>query len=160
MTDSPKHRRGMTVMEVAIALGLLAAGMTLAAQVLAMCARQRLTGEQTMAAQWEAANVLEHLSGLRYEALTPQAAQDIRPSSQLQAVLPNAQLHVTIIAPTPASTGDAASPADVASSANSAAAGLPHKRIEVEITWPAQESVPHSVKVIAWKYAGSSEVAR
>ena len=147
-TRFSKIRRGMTGLEVTIALGLLAMGMALTAEVFTLCARQHLAGEQLLVAQWEAANVLEHLAGLRYAEVTPEAVQAIQPSSQLQATLPAAQLHVTI-------TNSAESNAG----ADAAEAGPPHKRIEVEVTWPAEEGPPRRIGLTAWKFPTSSEAA-
>ncbi len=78
-----QKRRGMSVLEVTLALALLGVGVAMAAQVFAICARQRLAGEQVLVAQWEADNVLEHLAGLRYQEVTADSVKTIQPSPQL-----------------------------------------------------------------------------
>jgi Tfp pilus assembly protein PilV len=132
--DCHKRSRGFTVIEVTLALSLLAAGMVLTVQMFAMCARQRLASEQLLAAQWEASNVLEHLAALRYDELTAELANKIQPSAQLQAVLPGAKVNMTL-SETPANTAEPA-----------------HKRIEVQVVWPGEENPPRSVLLTSWKY--------
>jgi hypothetical protein len=122
--------------------------------VFTQCARQHLVGEQLLVAQWEAANVLEHLASLRYEEVTPEAVQAVQPSPQLQAALPEAKLHITVTN----SAADNSTPANTA--ATNTAAGPPHKRIRVEVTWPAEEDSPHTVSLTAWKYPAASAVAK
>jgi hypothetical protein len=141
-----KIRRGMTVLEVTIALGLLAMGMALTAQVFTLCAGQHLAGQQLLVAQWEAANVLEHLAGLRYEEVTPEAVQSLEPSPQLQAALPAARLHVMVTNSGAANAGG-----------GTAEAGPPHKRLQVEVTWAAGEGPPRRVMLTAWKFPTSPE---
>jgi hypothetical protein len=130
----------MTVLEVTVALALLAMGMVLTAQVFTQCARQHLAGEQALVAQWEATNVLEHLAGLRYEEVTSEAAQAIQPSPQLHAALRDATLHITVLD----------------SAKDNSEIAPPHKRIRVEVNWPAEEGSPHSVSLTGWKFPGSA----
>lgn len=132
-----KNRHGMTVLEVTVALSLLAMGLILTAQVFTACARQELTGEQLLVAQCEADNVLEHFEGLRYEEVTAQAAKEMKPSAELLATLPEAKLEVSV---------------DESHDAEGAEAGPAHKRIHVEVSWPAEDTSPRFVKLTAWKY--------
>ncbi len=71
-------------------------GAVLTAQVFTQCARQHLASEQQLIAQWEVANVLERLAGLRYDELTSDSVKAIEPSHQLHAALPDAKLQITV----------------------------------------------------------------
>jgi hypothetical protein len=132
----------MTVLEVTIALSLLAMGMALTAQVFTLCARQHLASEQLLVAQWEAANVLEHFAGLRYDEITPKTIDSIQPSPQLHAALPDAKLQITV------------------SNSVAADSSPSHKRIHVVVAWPAEEGSPHSVSLTTWKFPASSASGR
>jgi hypothetical protein len=140
-----KTRDGMTVLEVTVALTLLGLGMVLTAQVFTQCARQHLAGQRALVAQWETANVLEHLAGLRYEEVTSEAVQAIQPSPQLHAALHDATLHITVVDSPKNESPDAAPP---------------HKRIHVEVNWPAEEGSPHSVSLTGWKFPSPSESSK
>jgi Tfp pilus assembly protein PilV len=133
----------MTILEVSVALLLLAMGIVLTAQVLTQCTRQHLASEQQLTAQWEAANVLERLAGLRYDELTSDAVKAIEPSHQLRATLPDAKLQIT-----------------VTDSDRDSSTAPPHKRLHVKVTWPAEEGSPHSVSLTAWKYPALSETVK
>lgn len=132
-----KTRRGMTVLEVTVALSLLAMGLILTAQVFTASARQELTSEQLLVAQCEANNILEHFEGLRYEEVTAQTAKEMKPSAELQATLPEAKVEVSV---------------DESHDGEGAEAGPAHKRIHVEVSWPSEDNIPRSVKLTAWKY--------
>jgi Tfp pilus assembly protein PilV len=136
-----KNRRGMTVLEVTVALSLLAMGLILTAQVFTACARQELTSEQLLVAQCEADNVLEHFEGLRYEEVTAQAAKDMKPSAELLAALPEAKVEVSV---------------DESHDGEGAEAGPAHKRIHVEVSWPSEDNAPRAVKLTAWKYPAAT----
>jgi prepilin-type N-terminal cleavage/methylation domain-containing protein len=131
------HRNGMTVLEVTIALAVLAMGLVLTAEVLTACARQRLAVDQQLLAQFEASNVLEHVASLRYEEVTSDAVQSIQPSSQLLAALPEAKVSVAV------NESDGSNPSD---------ADLPHKHIAVEVSWPTSDGLLQKVRLTAWKY--------
>jgi Tfp pilus assembly protein PilV len=143
LTHITTTRRGMTVIEVTIALSLLAMGLVLMAQVFTACARQHLAAEQTLIAQQEADNVLEHFAGLRYEEVTADAARAIVPSPQLHAALPDAKLQIAITDSTATDSAQTAGTADLAP---------PHKHIHVEVTWPSEADLPHTVSLSAWKF--------
>lgn len=138
-----KDRRGMTVLEVTVALSLLAMGLILTAQVFTACARQELTGEQLLVAQCEADNVLEHFEGLRYEEVTAEAAKEMKPSAELLATLPEAKVEVSV---------------DESRDTEGAEAGPAHKRIHVEVSWPSVDSTPRAVKLTAWKYPATADI--
>ncbi|HEY2827730.1 MAG TPA: prepilin-type N-terminal cleavage/methylation domain-containing protein [Pirellulales bacterium] len=145
---STEIRRGMTVLEMTVALTILAVGLALTAQVFTACAHQHLAGEQLQVAQWEAANVLEHFAGLRYEEVTSAAAQTIQPSSQLHATLPTAKLRITV------------TDSDVLAEENPANAVPPHKHIRVEVAWPTPEGSLQSVSLCAWKFPTAPAAAK
>jgi hypothetical protein len=130
-------RCGTTVLEVTIALAMLAMGLVLTAEVLTACARQRLAIDQQLLAQLEASNVLEHIAGMRYEEVNSDAVQSIQPSSQLLAALPEAKLLISV---------------RDAGGGNRSEEGPPHKRISMEVNWPSGDGFPQKVQLTAWKY--------
>ncbi len=91
----------MTILEVTIALSLLAMGIVLTAQVFMQCAQQHQASEQQLTAQWEAANVLERLAGLRYDELTSDSVKTIEPSHQLRPPCPTPSSKSLLPIPTP-----------------------------------------------------------
>src|SRR5262245_57184626 len=151
-------RRGMTILEAVAALMVLTAGLVGTAKVLVLWARERLASEQLLAAQFEAANVLEQIAATSYDKLTPDALNELKLSPESQSALPGGRLRVTVSSSTGADGQRA--PDD--------SAHPPHKLVRVEVLWSAEEdpgaaadessssasAIPdHSVQLSAWKYA-------
>ena len=64
------------------AIALLSVAVIATAQVLAVCARQRMTSEQWLAAQLEAANVQEHIAAMPYEKVSPSTMELVATGAQ------------------------------------------------------------------------------
>ena len=93
---SPDGRRGMTLIEVGVALVVLSAAMMALVQLVGVAARQRRAGDQRLIALQEVANGAERLAIARWEDLTPEKLTTWQPSAELSAVLPAADCHVNI----------------------------------------------------------------
>ena len=128
-----RQRRGFTMIEVSVAIALLAAALLGATQVLAMSARQRSAADRHFAAQLEASNVAEHITAMNYDAITPETAAAMKLPPEAQAALPSAELKVACEV-----LGDAA---------------LPYKRVVIEINWPGVEAERRAVRLTTFKYA-------
>jgi Tfp pilus assembly protein PilV len=143
----PDLRRGFSIVEAMAAIALLSVAVIATAQVLAVCARQRMTSEQLLGAQLEAANVQEHIAALPYEKVSPSTMESLQLAPNSRAILPHATLHI-----------------DVADSKNDEPKS---KRIRVEVSWPqsggdsAADSTinepPLRVALTAWKFPAAAE---
>lgn len=128
--------RGTTLVEVCLALCLLAGGFAGTAQLLTACARQRTAVEKQFAAQGEAANVVERVATMPYEDLTPEKLQQLSLSAETQAILPGGKLAIACV--------DLAEP------------DVPHKRVAVKVTWPTSAGTERAVQLTTWKYASAA----
>jgi len=68
--------------------------------------------------------------------VTAESVREIQLSPEAQAAIPDAELKI-----------------DVSASSSSV---LPHKRIRVDVVWPAADDSSRSVGLTAWKYAPAS----
>ncbi len=125
-------RRGASILEAVVALGVLATAVTGATQILLLTAQQRHSADRLLTAQLEAANVLEHVEVLRYEEITPEAMNHLKLSAESQAALPGAKLKVELI--------------------EAKAPQLPHKRITANITWRSLGDDRAATQLTTWKY--------
>jgi Tfp pilus assembly protein PilV len=142
-------RRGFSVVEAMAAIALLSVAVIATAQVLAVCARQRMTSEQWLAAQLEAANVQERIAGMSYEKVSPSTMESLQLAPNTRTILPHANLHI-----------------DVADSKNDEPKS---KRIRIEVSWPqfASDSAadstidepPLRVELTTWKFPAAGEAA-
>jgi hypothetical protein len=149
MRSSKTLRRGFAIAEALAAIALVALAAIATAQVLVVCARQRLVGEQRLAAQLEAANVQERIATLPYEAISPSTLESLRLLPTTQAVLPHASLHIDL--------------------ADSKSDEPRSKQIRVEVSWPqfaasdgtesASDVPPLRVELTAWRFPTAGEAA-
>jgi hypothetical protein len=127
-----RTRRGTTLLECVIALGVLAAALTLGAQVLAWSAAQRRLGDQRHVALQEAANCLERVRQMPWEELTAERLATLDLSSEARQRLTSAELHVA--------------PEEIAGQPSA-------KRVEVEIQWLTRHGeTPLRVALVTWRY--------
>ena len=126
-------RRGMTLLEVGVALVILAAAMAALVELLSLSARQRRLDDQRSLALVELANQVESLAVLPWDELTPEALATWRPSAELAALVPSAQCR-----------------AEVEDEAGSPSA----RRIELRIEWNNSVGQPVApVELTLWRYA-------
>jgi type II secretory pathway pseudopilin PulG len=87
----------MTLIELVAAMGLLAAVMMLAAQVLTAMSAERRLNERRQIALQEAANALERLRGVPLGQLTPARLEQVALSPTGAAHLPGGELQAEVI---------------------------------------------------------------
>jgi hypothetical protein len=141
-------RRGISLLETVVACFLVGVALTLALQFFHAVAENRRAINERMAAQAEAANIIDRLSNFSWDALPvgtfggPSATNESKKalpsaaiSDEAKKILPAASVEVQI----------------------QAAAGQPTaKRICVRVLWPAEPGLaPHDVHLVTWKYKGS-----
>jgi type II secretory pathway pseudopilin PulG len=128
-----KSRRGMTLLEVGVALVVLAAAMVALVQLTSLTVRQRRLDDQRSLALQELANRAERLAVVPWNELTPEDLSSWYPSGELSALLPSAKCLARI-------HEDAGSP--------------PARRIDLSIAWTnavGEEVAP--VELTLWRYA-------
>jgi type II secretory pathway component PulJ len=126
------NRRGYTLLETTVALGILAAGFVMTAQALAVGGKQRQAAAKLMVAQLEAANTLEQIAAMPFDDVTSATLAKMKLSEEAQATLIGGELFATV--------------------ENSNNNGPPHKRVHVEVAWPMGEGPKRKVELTAWKY--------
>lgn len=131
--DSPRGlaRRGLTLVEITIAVFLLAVSMILTVRVLGWVASERRAGERRQCATREAANVMERLAALPWERVTADTAKSLTFSDTARQSLPSGELDVTVDEP----------------------AGSDAKRMSVRVRWRnrgGEWDAP--VRLTAWKF--------
>ena len=89
-------RRGFTLVEIAIAVFLLAIAMVLTAQVVGWLASARRSSERRQWAAREAAVVMERLTALPWDRLTVESVKDLPYSEQVGHELPRGELTVAV----------------------------------------------------------------
>jgi len=124
------RRRGLTLVEVAGAMMVIAAALTLLSTTLAVTAAQRRVMSHRQLATQEAANAIERLAAVKFDKLNQQAASALTLSAAAQR-LPGSELTVTI------------SPAD--------AGGISGKQIASVVSWK-QAGQTQKVGMVAWRY--------
>jgi prepilin-type N-terminal cleavage/methylation domain-containing protein len=93
---SPYARRGMTLLEVGVALVILATAMVALVQLLSLSARQRRVDDQRSLALLELANHAEELAVIPWNELTPENLAKWQPPAELVALLPSARCHAEV----------------------------------------------------------------
>jgi len=92
-------RRGFTLVEITIAVFLLAIAMALTAQVVGWLLSARRSSERRQWATREAAVVMERLSALPWGRLTADSVKDLPFSNQVGRELPRGELAVAVDEP-------------------------------------------------------------
>ena len=133
------RRRGVTSLELSVAIILAGVLLTGIGQLLAVVAAQQREGERRLAALHEAANQMERLTAIPWGELTAEAAADLRLSEEATAALPGGSLEARV---TDVDAGDEED------------ASLAGRRVDVEVSWrnPAGRDVD-PVRLVAWRYA-------
>lgn len=127
-----RHRRGISVLEVTLALLVLGVAITGLVQLIATAAAQRRVSETRRLAAQEVANQAERLALLSWDELTAERLAAVQPSELLLATVPTARLQATV---TPE-------------------AGLPEaKRVRIEVQWTdASGQSPAPIGLTVWKH--------
>ena len=99
-----------------LALCLLAAACVAAAQMLTVCARQRIEAERQLAAQLEANNAAERIAAMSYDKLTSDSSRRLALTPEGLAALEGGELTVELTEP------------DVQPAC---------KRVTFDVTWPS-----------------------
>jgi hypothetical protein len=89
-------RRGMTLLEVGVALVVLAGAMLALAQLVGLTVRQRRLADQRSIALQEVANEAERLAVAPWDGLAPDQLTSWKPSAELAAMLPAADCRVQV----------------------------------------------------------------
>jgi prepilin-type N-terminal cleavage/methylation domain-containing protein len=133
------RRRGFTILESMVALGILAVAMLLVAQVgyFALCERQGSAARQE--ALETAANILEAARGLAWEELTPAWAGRQKLPEHVAGRLRNGKLEVRV-------EPEASQPR--------------MRRVTVEIRWSPEDDKPvRTVRLVALRSARAAPAA-
>lgn len=129
--ELPVRRRGSLMIELVICGLLLGIVMSAIIPTLGWLVRERKTSQERQAAILEAGNLMERLSALGWDDLTPERAAQFKVSDSLARQLPEAKLAISI-------------EADDSESA---------KRILIELKWEIAHGTPGpAVRLAAWMY--------
>ncbi len=125
-------QRGMTLIETTVAMVVLGAAILAVAQLVAHISVQRLVAERAALAHGEAANRMEQLFALPWEALGDKPAAEMQLSDACLRRLPSPELTISVAPP-----GD--EPV--------------RRKIRVQVTWlDAGGQYRHNVSLTAWRY--------
>ena len=125
-------RRGMTMLELLFAGVLLGVLMTVCLQMLSAAAAQRRATDDRQTAIREAANLMERLSTVSFDKLTPEGLGDLKLSDEARRALPGGELQVQLSSP-PEQPGA--------------------KRIVVLLRWQDHTGqFVRPVRLVAWRY--------
>jgi hypothetical protein len=120
------------MVELVVALVLLAAALVATAQIVSLATNQRREISRRQLATLEAANVLEHVVGRAWEGLNNEQLAEFALSERARQTLPGARLNVEI--------SDVPGPPQA-------------KRIAVEVSWEAHgPDAVASARLVAWKH--------
>ena len=129
MNRSGRRRRGLTIVEIGVSIVLLAAAMTLIAQILLVTARTRREIQRQQIAALELGNAMERLARLPADRADDSTVQNLKLSEEAVARLPKAKL-----------SGTATRTADDG------------KRIHLELTWDGGVA-----RLTSYRYGASAE---
>ena len=125
-------RRGTTLIEVCTALCMLAGVFVGTAQLLTICARQRVAIDRQFVAQGEAANVAERVAAMKYEEVDNENLEKLSLSPQAQALLPEGKLAIE--------------------STEATASAVSHKRVAITVSWMNPTGAERDTRLTTWKY--------
>lgn len=127
-----RRRRGISVLEVTLALLVLGVAITGLLQLIATAAAQRRVSETRRLAAQEVANQAERVALLSWDELTAERLAAVQPSELLLASVPSAKLQATV----------------------TAEAGPPEaKRVRIEVQWTdATGQSPAPIGLTVWKH--------
>lgn len=130
--SSPATRRGLSILEVTMALLILSFAVAGLLQILTVAASQRRATEIRRLALEEIANQAEQIALVPWEELTAEKLATRQASADLLAAAPSAELTVT--------AGEDAGPPNA-------------KRVHIAVAWttPAGES-PQPVQLTIWRH--------
>jgi len=125
-------RRGMTMLELLFAGVLLGVLMTVCLQMLSAAAAQRRAGDDRQTAIREAANLMERLSTVSFDGLTPEGVANVQLSDEARRALLGGELEIQLSSP-PEQPGA--------------------KRIVVLLRWQDHTGqFVRPVRLVAWRY--------
>lgn len=133
------HRRGFTIMELSVALALLAVVMIIVAQLSYWSISNRLETAARHLALEHANNILEAARATPFEKLDNQWAADLGLPPDSQGYLPDGTLEVTVV-PEPAVPG--------------------LKRVTVAISWDRRSGLPQDVVKLVALFAATKEAKK
>jgi hypothetical protein len=130
------RRRGYLLVEVFVALTILAALFALVIQMVSTTARERRATERRAIALEHAANLLERASAIPFEKLSAESLREVTISADDGQLLPESDVRWTV---------------------DEDGSEVPAKRVGVELTWRA----PHGrsdapVRLVTWAFPRSS----
>ncbi len=126
------RRRGATIGEAAIAIGLSAVVLGGVAQLVAVASNQQRISERRRAAVREVGNLMEDLMSRVWTDVTPENMSAVEPSKWCRQTLPDARLSVDV---------------------NSESEEDEGKRISIQIDWQnASGARGEPVRLVAWRY--------
>ena len=126
------HRRGFTLIECLAAVALVAAVLALTMQLVHASAVQRRAVQQRELAIQELANLMERLSILPWQDLSPEKARSMQLSEHARGALPGAELTIDVTA---------------------SSEGPQAKRILISLRWEDESGRPATpLRLAAWRY--------
>jgi hypothetical protein len=124
-------RRGVILLEVIVGCSLLAVFLAVCVQLLSVTALERRDIERRAIALVEAANVVERVSAMPYDDITPEKLNEIKLSPDVEQILPGGTARISVDE----------EPGDVQS-----------KRVRVEISWTAGRRSQPPARLTYWAY--------
>jgi hypothetical protein len=147
-----RDRRGIGLLEMAVAGAMLGTLLAVCLQLLAAMAAQRSAADQRQLAVLEVENAMERLTARPWADLTPKTAAPQLPPS-LAARLPKAEMTVEISQ----SAADAAAKR-IAISISQSAADAAAKRIAISLRWQDHAGqFVRPVKIVTWQWKRADE---
>ncbi len=133
------RRRGYLLVEVFVALAILAALFVLVIQMVSTTARERRANERRAIALEHAANLLDRASIIPYEQLSAESLREITTSTNAGQLLPES---------------------DVCWTVDEDSSEVPAKRVGVELTWRATHGRSDApVRLVTWAFPQSGSAA-